>query len=331
MILLFLILATLSSYASSSFFLEEVIVDCKKSIACDQRSTRFKGLVGDYRSLVHLRDTLRVMASDGGYQSFLYDLHEEEGKFKLVIKFKLKPLINDVSLSFNNSKFSMDTFQLISLREGDFFEIQKLNESLSGLKDRLDGLGYPQNSHEFEVVEKKEKVNIYIKIDLGTPRIFKNINSDSQSIFVKKYLKRKFLSLYNKPFDLNSFKIYLDEAQRELFNYGYFLINLEFTPIYKKNRVIPFIKVLNEQVYAFDFKHLKRQHRDEVHKMAIDLFRKYKRPLSDATLSSAIKDFYRSKAFLDLNVGIKTIESKNNYGETVKVYHLYFDEKRKQS
>ena len=328
MFLVFLFTSFLS-FAASSFNLEEVLVECKKSIPCDQRVTRFKGLVGEYRSLVHLKDTLRVMASDGGYQSFVYRLEENEDKHTLYINFKLKPLINDVKLVFKDSKFSMDSFQLISLREGEFFEIQKLKESLVGLKERLESLGYPQNTHEYEVIEKKDKVNIFINVDLGAPRILKNITSDSKSIFVRNYLKRKFLNLYKKPFDLNTFKIYLDEAQKELFSYGYFLINLEFTPVYKKNRVIPFIKVMNEQIYAFDFIKLKRQHRDDVHRMVVELFRKYKRPLTEATLSSSVREFYRSKAFLDTKVYTTISETKNSYGEFVYLYRISFDEKEK--
>jgi outer membrane protein assembly factor BamA len=174
MIVLLLLFSSLFSLASNSFNLEEVLVECKKSIPCDQRVTRFMGLVGEYRSLVHLKDTLRVMASDGGYQSFVYKLEESEDKHTLYINFKLKPLINEVKLVFKNSKFAMDSFQLIGLREGEFFEIQKLKESLLGLKERLDSLGYPLNTHEYEVVEKKDKVNIFINVELGTPRIFKN-------------------------------------------------------------------------------------------------------------------------------------------------------------
>lgn len=329
MMFLFLIFSTLFTFANPSFNLDDVIVECKKSVPCDQRITRFKGLIGEYRSVVHLKDTLRVMASDGGYQSFTFRLEEIDGKHSLYIQFKLKPIINEVKLEFSDSRFSMDSVQLLSLREGEFFEIQKLNESLSGLKERLETLGYPKNTHEFVVVEKKDKVNVSIKVELGPPRIFKNITTNSQSSFIKKYLKRKFLNLYKKPFDLNSFKIYLDEAQKELFSYGYFLINLEFTPVYKKNRVVPFIKVTNEHIYAFDFQKLKRQHRDEVHRMVVELFRKYKRPLSEGTLTSALRDFYRSKAFLDSKVMVQISETRNSSGEKVFLYRIYFDENEK--
>ena len=328
--ILLLICLTFKVFASSSAFdLKEVIVECKESLACNQRTARFKGLVGDYRSLLHLKDTLKVMASDGGYQTFTYTLEKTDQIYLLRIKFKLKPVIREISIGFTDRNIEYDPIQLVNIREGEFFEPQKLKESVTGLNKRLDSLGFPSNTYSYEVIEKNDKVDVNIIITLGTPRIFKNIQTDTKSVFVRQYLKRKFLNLYNKPFDVNSFKISLDDAQKELFSYGYYLINLDFNPVYKKNRVTLNVIVTNDELFAFDFKNLQREHRDVIHNLVIDQFRKYKRPLSEATLATALKQHYKNKALLNAKLRIETTQFKNKSQETVQLYRIFFDENGK--
>lgn len=328
-VFLMFMLSFFSAFSSTAFNLDQVVVECKASVACEQRTARFKNLTGEYRSLVHLKDTLKVMASDGGYQTFTYSLLQDEGKHVLSIKFNLKPTINEISIGFTDRNIEYDPMQLVTIREGEFFETQKLKESIEGLTRRLESLGFPNNSHSYEVIDKNGKVDINIIITLGKPRIFKNITSDSQSTFVKTYLKRKFLNLYNKPFDINNFKILIDNAQKELFSYGYYLINLDFTPVYKKNRVTLKIKVVNDQIYAFDFRNLEREHRDVIHSLLVDQFRKYKRPLTESTLTQALKQHYRSKALLKAKVRIETSQYKNKSNETVFLYRIFFNENTK--
>lgn len=330
MMYLLLILAFVSSlFAASSFNLDKVNVECPASLDCTQRTARFQTLAGEYRSLVHLKDTLRVMVSDGGYQSFSYVLEEADNKRTLLIRFKLKPVIQEINQGFLDRNIEYDPSQLISLREGDFFESQKLKENIEVMKERLDAMGFPNNSSSFEVIEKDNNVRINIVITVGTPRIFKSVRSNSKSPYVRKYLTRKFLNLYNKPFDLNRFKGYLDDAQKELFSYGYYLIGLDFNPVVKDNRVTLDIQVTNDQIFAFDFKNLHQEHRDVVHELVVDLFRKYKRPMSEATLRSALREHYQNKALLNAKIRIETSQYLNNEKETVSLYRIFFDEKEK--
>ncbi len=314
---------------AAEFTLSAVNVTCTASTSCAQRTARFKGLAGEYRSVVHLRDTLRVMASDGGYQTFTYSLVETDGVHTLDIRLRLKPIIREINVGFTDRIIEYDPLQLVAIREGDFFEPQKLSESLDGLRAKLHDLGFPESQHSAEVTERGHQVDVNVIVTLGPPRIFKSIKSDSDSSFVRHYLRRKFLNLYNRPFDANRFKIYLDDAQRELFSYGYYLINLDFTPVYKKRRVILNIKVTNDGPFAFDFKNLQREHRDVIHTLVIDLFRKYKRPLNEATLVAALREHYRGKALLNSRVRLETDSFKNRAGETVQLYRITFDENGK--
>src|SRR5690606_15721552 len=99
----------------------------------------------------------------------------------------------------------------------------KLKSSLVSMKKRLDGYGFPNNSYTLKVVEKDDQVTIAVGITLGSPLVFKGIKTDSKSLYIKNYLENKFRTMYNKPFDQNQFKVYLDSSQKELFSYGYYL------------------------------------------------------------------------------------------------------------
>src|SRR5690606_28817395 len=163
------------------------------------------------------------------------------------------------------------------LKEGEHFETHRLRSSIENLQRRLEGMGYPHNTQQFEVVEKEQDVTVNIAVTLGAPRIFRSIKTNTSSSYVHNFLKRKFYNLYNKPFDFTKFKLYLDDAQRELFSYGYYLINLDFTPENNGDRVVLDIKVTNDRLFAFDFVGIQRESRDGLLALVTDLFRKYKR------------------------------------------------------
>lgn len=328
LITLFLILLPVIAFAEG-LTLSKVNVECLRSDNCTERRNRFATLIGEYRSLVHMKDTLRVLASDGGYQSFTYELDETDGKYTLNIHFQLKPIIEEVNIGFSDRNLEYDPNQLISIKEGDFFEIQRLKENMNGLQKRLESMGYPKNSHTYEVKEKGNKVSVNIVVTLGEPRIFKSVRSNSKSSYVQDYLVKKFYNLYNKPFEMTKFKLYLDDAQKELFNYGYFLLAMDFTPEIKGNRVTLDIKVTNDQLFAFDFKNLKQEHRNVIHNILLDLFRKYKRPLSDSTIKGALREHYLNKARLNAEIKIENSEFINMYDETVHLYRITLDEKYK--
>ncbi len=326
---IFFILIFMSHAFAADFVVNEISVNCPASARCTERKGRFSNLAGTYRSLVHLKDTLRVMASDGGYRSFTYELFEMESSHTLKIDFELKPLISEVNVGFTDRNFEADPLQLMSVKEGEAFEIQKLEESISGMKGRLESLGYPDNKVEYSFQETGSEVKITAIVTLGLPRIFKGVRTNSKSRFVGPYLRRKFINFYNKPFDFNRFKIHLDEAQKELFSFGYYLINLEFTPDFKDQRVMLDIKVSNDRVFAFDFQNVAQDSRDSLRALVADLFRKYKRPLSENTLKQAIDEHYRKAAFL--NAGIKILNEKyrNNYQEEVTLFRVHVREGEK--
>lgn len=320
-----LLLMTCQAFAAN-FVVTEVTVNCDSSDGCRERKARFGNLTGEYRSLIHFKDTLRVMASDGGYRFFSYDIFKKDAGNNVVIDLELKPTISDISIGFIDRNIEADPSQLITVKEGEYFEIQKLTESMDLLRGKLESMGYPDNKSEYRVKEHGGDVQITIAITLGEPRIFKGISSNAVSGFVGPYLNRKFINLYNKPFDFNRFKLHLDEAQKELFSYGYYLINLEFTPVVKDHRVTLKIEVTNERLFAFDFRNNTQESRDVLHAIVTDLFRKYKRPLIDSTIQQALEEHYRKKALLAANFEVLTDRFKNSMDEEVTLYHIQCNE-----
>jgi outer membrane protein insertion porin family len=314
---------------AQKFILDKVLVNCPESLSCNERRTKMESLTGEYRSLVHLKDTIRLMSSDGGYSSFYYELIEENEKTSLNIHFKLKPLIEEINIGFSDRNLEADPNQLINIREGETYEELRLKSSIDGINKKLEALGYPYSSHRYEVIEKENKVHINIVITLGKPILFKKVSSNSKSAFVKEFLKNKFNKFYNRPFELNKYKIYLDEAQKELFDYGYYLINLDFTSKIKGQRVLLNIQVSNDTLFAFDFRNLQKEDHGKMMSLISDLFRKFKRPLSESTIKQAISDHYEKMALLNTKVKVETSKFVTKYAEVAVLYRLTFDEKYK--
>lgn len=327
---LFILFSLIVSQAfAGTFSVPQVVVTCPSSDRCVERKARFENLAGDYRSLVHLKDTLRVMASDGGYRRFSYNVTPLEAGHSLQIDFELKPIIKEVNVGFTDRNLEADPLQLMTVKEGDAYEVQKLQDSIQNLKTRLETMGYPNTKIEFEALESGSEVKINTVVTLGEPRIFKNISATTKSTFVGPYLHRKFIHLYNKPFDFNRFKLHLDEAQKELFSYGYYLINLEFVPVVKDHRVTLDIKVSNDQVFAFDFQNIHQDSREGLYGLVTDLFRKYKRPLSESILRQSLEEHYRKKAILSPVVKIMNSKFVNRYKEEVTLIRIHILEGEK--
>lgn len=327
-ILLFII--SMEVKAAGEITLNAVNVECTNSDDCGQRKTRFNNLIGEYRSLLHLKETLKILASDGGYQAFSYELMSLADKTTVLnIKIKIKPVINEINIGYTDRNLEVDPSQLLSVKEGDFFENNKLRESIDGLQKKLEGLGYPHTTHELLVTKKGTKVLISLAITLGPPRIFKKVRTNSTSNYIIDYLNKKFIPYYDKPFDSTKFKLYLDEAQKELFSYGYYLLSMDFAPVIKNNRVILDVKVTNDKLFAFDFKNVHEESRDVLHTIVTDLFRKYKRPLSESILTGGILELYHKKALINTTVRTEISTFKNMYGETVNLYRITLDEKYK--
>ncbi|HXH73340.1 MAG TPA: POTRA domain-containing protein [Bacteriovoracaceae bacterium] len=322
LILLLLFISSVCWSQTGPFKLSEVSVVCKDSIPCNQRRQRLENLRGDYRSIVHLKDTLRIVASDGGYKSFTYDLSREADVFRLDIKLEMKSIIKEIAIGTVDRQIEADLTQLFSLREGEFFEAQKLKENIEGLQKRIDAMGYPHNKHRFEVIEKDDEIYIKIAIIVGPPRIFKKIKTDTKSSFIHDFLVKKFYNLYNKPFDFTRFKLYLDDAQKELFTYGYYLINMDIVPIIKNDRVILDIKVTNDNLYTFDFRVMHSETRDVLIGLMTGLYRQYKRPLTKSIIKQSIIEHYRNRAMLNVEVAIKLSTFRNKFKEEVNLFRI---------
>ncbi len=318
-----------SSAWAQKFVLDQVLVECPVSISCTERRTKLESLTGEYRSLVHFKNTIRLLSSDGGYSSFYYELTEDNKKTILNVYFKLKPLIEEINIGFLDRNLESDPNQLINMREGDTYEEQRLKTNIEGINKKLEALGYPYSSHNYEVIEKENKVHINIVITLGEPILFKGVSSNAKSAFVKDFLENKFTKFYNRPFELNKYKLFLDEAQKELFNYGYYLINLDFTSKIKGTRVSLNIQVSNDSLFAFDFRNLERENHGAIMSLISDLFRKFKRPLSESTIKQAVSEYYEKRALLNTEVKVETSKFVNKYSEEAVLYRLTFNEKYK--
>jgi outer membrane protein insertion porin family len=317
----FLLIISTFSFAAS-FDLTDVLVICKESPECKWREQRFNNLIGKYRSLVHLKDTLRLVATDGGYKAFTYRLVENAGKYQLTINIEIKPIIKEINIGFVDQSYAGDAYSLFPVKEGQFFEELKYKDAVLVLKEKLEQNGYPR-----AVVEEKYKlvnneIIIFLEVTLNKPRIFIKISPKTKSSFVEQFLKDKMIPLYKKPFEINLFKQTLDEAQRELFDYGYYVINFEYDLGQKKDRVNLELDVQDDTLYTYSFKGIARENREDLLLIIKNLYRRYKRPLTESIIKTELIAHYKSIAFLNVKVDVKVKKFKNRYNETVEATEI---------
>lgn len=318
---------------AASFDLNNVLVICKESPECKFREQRFNNLVGHYRSIVHLKDTLKLVATDGGYKSFTYTLTQIGNDYTLTVSIQLKHIVEEVNIGFVDQSYQGDAYAFFPLKEGQFFEELKYEEGIRQLREKLEQSGYPRATVKERYVVKNDKILIYLEVTLGKPRVFVKIIPQTKSAFVKQFIKDKMIPLYKKPFEINTFKQAMDEAQRDLFDYGYYIINFEYDLNQKTDRVNLKVNVEGDTLYTYSFKGLARERREDILALIRELYRRYKRPLTDSIIKSEIIAHYRAIAFLNVKVDITDQKYTNKYGEIVdaKEVHVYETSKTRLS
>lgn len=322
-LILALILLFISTISwAASFDLTDILVICKESPECKWREQRFNNLAGKYRSVLHLKDTLKLVATDGGYKSFTYRLTEVDGKYQLTINVEIKHIIKEINIGFIDRSYAGDAYALFPIREGQFFEELKYKDAVKVLKEKLEQNGYPRA----EVNEKYKVINdeifIFLEVKLNKPRVFVKIIPKTKSSFVEQFLKDKMIPMYKKPFEINLFKQTIDEAQKELFEYGYYVINFEYDLNQKKDRVNLSLDVQDDTLYTYSFKGIARESREDLLALIKELYRRYKRPLTESIIKSEIIAHYRAIAFLNVKVDVKFQKFKNRYDEQVEATEI---------
>ncbi|HLW56125.1 MAG TPA: POTRA domain-containing protein, partial [Bacteriovoracaceae bacterium] len=255
------LLTFLFSFSAWAYQIDGVEVNCSPIKLCQLRKKQFETLKGNYRSYLHFKESIKVLASDGGYKSFFYEIDKNK---KLTINFELKPVIKSVGIIYPGSALDVDPYDVIKFKEGDFFEPSLLPETQLAFSQKLESLGYPDHKVDIKVIDNKETVDISIVVSLENPLVYNSLSTTSRSEFVDKFIKRKFVSRYNQPFDYNKYRLLLDEAQKDLFSYGYYLINLEMNPEVDEKEVHLQVKVENDQLFTFDFVGIERETRDQL-------------------------------------------------------------------
>jgi len=286
------------------------------------RKKKFQNLKGTFRNLVHLKSTMKIIASDGGYKFFNYQLTEKDGEKYLLLNFELKPIIRDIKISSKRVHIEEDLLESINIRKNYFFDATSIDAQILLLKKKIDGMGFPYSQIILEKDVFNDSVDLRIKVNEGNPRIFKKINVVTDSYFVRKFLENKFISLYNQPFDFTKFKSALDEAEKDLFNYGYYLINIDLVPKGDKDRVFLELKISNDKLFAFNIKGVNPSERDAFLHVVKNLFRQFKKPLTKQILKQGILEDLNKKGFFFSEVHTSQTEFTNKFREKVKSYEL---------
>jgi outer membrane protein insertion porin family len=311
---------------AQAYELSNVNLKCTGSELCVEKKSQFLRLIGYYRSETHLRNTIKILASEGGYDYFEYEILRNDTILELNLNISVKPKIKSFEVIYLESKNFPDL--PVGLHADDIHDQTKMIEEIFKLKQLLVGKGYPN-----VVIEPEEKfsdddqVDLTLLVKLNKPISISNFKIRAQSVVLQDYLKGKLIELENKPMDMQLFRSKLDETKRYLFDFGYYLLQLDYEIIKKNaNSVIVAITASQEDLFVFEMKGNERVERAEILREMKELLKKFKKTLTDNSIIGVLKELYKKYSYKQPDIKIKRQSYKNKFEEEVTRFNLLINE-----
>ncbi len=288
----------------------EIVID-KIDIKCIdnncQRILRsFKSLKGKYESINNLEKILKIYTINQGIYKFAYELKESESGYRLNLLIGVKPVIHDVEIVFADE--SIDIPVLLPLSPSSFLDDAKVSESVETLKRLASGKGYPNARVQVKSNLRRDKsIDVDFIIALGSPRNLSEINYliQPQEGNVRE-LANRFLAHYlNRPFDQQDFKQSVDKFKDSLFDFGYYLVDIDFNyrNIGQRN-VVAQLDINLGNKYVFNIKGNRFFSTHQLRTIFRDNLKIYKREPSVDSIRSTVQSNYKTAGFKDVIVNV---------------------------
>lgn len=308
--------------ASAKIIITNVDVSCGESNSCSSHRRRLKALAGSYRNVTHLRQTLKIFASVGGFKDFNWTLEGEESGKRLMIAFVPKVTIGRVKILARNSSIKDYIERNIKIRVGDWFEESMyIDENVSLLK-YLNSKGYPKADINFSSSEVNEERFVIIDVEEGEPQLLSDVIVKTESDVVRKFATQKFLDAIGKNFDIQNLRQKADELEAELFGYGYYLTTVNLTPKKLGNTVIVQALIGPVEKWIFDVKHPlppvpSKDVKIEFASLIRELFKRYKKPFDEGAIKVAFAEYYKSHGYLRTDVRLSQKRYRDKFQDWI--------------
>lgn len=318
----------LSAPSYANLHINEVVVECGTSKSCQNHKVRFQVLKDNFRNIVHLRQTIKVIVSVGGVRDFVWELTERDGFGRISIQFVPKYQIAEVRVSSTNSQLKDYVERNSRIKPGQWFESDKFFEEDIKLRQYLGSKGFPLAKINFKTETVDDSINVQIDIKPGESQLIDSFEIITDSPTVLKFARQKFNDLLKMNFDIQNLRTKADELENELYAYGYLLASVNLKPIIEGLKVKIVVSVENSKVFIFNFKEDPAPYKDVKVEFGATLkenVKRFKRPLDKPNTIQSLQELLKKSGYLkpNIKVEIKTID--DYHGDKAHFHEIIID------
>lgn len=306
---------------------EKIILNCGESEYCNDHKERYQSLVSNYKNESHLKNSIKLYLKDGGVQYFDYQYNDKT----LVINFEIKPVIKDIQINFKYKSEVTFSKKLLPIKENDFFDQQKLEESVRIIRNNLSERGFIVK----DIIPKYDMnadINLTFDVEIEKIKKIKKFVIESENQLLVTFIKQRLTPLIKRAPDLSRIKTLLNEIQEELYKSGYLYCHLKLKEIIKEDDiwVIPHLSLDTGKMYLFSFENFKLFSKPEISFVIRDSVRKNAKVLDIDTIRKIIITMYAKHAYLDIKLDIKELNYTDKVQKEIRHFYLKVHEGSKR-
>lgn len=323
---IFILLMLFSSFAAhAELVVSAVDVECGSDRVCTDQKSRFSPLKNSYRNITHLRQTLKVLVSRGGFRDFTWELSGVNDKRVLSIRYTPKLIIASIKVEAPIASLQEHVERNTRLRVESWYEPALFPEEEMRLRQYLGSKGYPQASVTISGRRRKEEMELRFAVKPGTPQRIRQVIVKTASPVVQKFAELKFNQLLGLPMDLQEARIKADELELDLFNFGYYLAAVTLNPVGKGSSSKLEVTVAPVELYTFDLRQKPDDVKMELGPVVREIFRRYRRPLDESSLKVGVQELLQKRGYISPRIDVTRTRLKNKDGEEVHAFQLDMD------
>lgn len=321
------ILILLTSPLLAKVSVKAVEVTCSGSESCKLWESKIAGMKGSYRDEEHVSHYLKVLASEGGFSLFTYEFDELQKKLHVSLRFK--PLVSDVIIDSSIPELVTIVEQSLQIKQGDFLSEDIVEKEKKRIASLLSQKGYSKTQIDVTSQKSENSVVISLKIKVLEVQKLKEIIIKSQSQTIKRFAKLKLERFRLKKFDSQEFRQELEELERELQDYGFYLVSSNLSLSRMRGDITATLSFSNPTLFGFSLKENGKDQKIVFKTMIRDFFKKYKREVDNTLLINLIREYYEKMAFRSVKIDIRKINTKNTYEDHVINYLIRVEAKKR--
>lgn len=317
--LLFLIIF---SFGAKGSIINDIVVSCDVEKYCQEYEEKFSFLVSekiDHKSIAKKMDFLLLDASIG---QFHYKISKVDDVNILNITLKIKKIVRTISFQ-TRDKFTAERLstQLV-IKEGDFFDAEKVEESKEKLVAYLKENGALDPTVDLDFLHEDKALDLIFKINFKDLFRLEDVKIDFKSEYYTKQGMKRFSLSKGNVWDKSEFVSEVNAYRSKLVREGYLYAKLKFQERYDEKNKKVFIKIngdLGPRITIY-FEGNVELSTDELKDVVVKYFKSKKVYFEKENLIKVIQEKYQEKGRYQTRVDPLLYEGKDKDNVEFKTY-----------